>query len=71
METLLEMSAKELSRLEIMQRLEQKRLRQQEAAQMLGIGVRQVKRLLHSYRQAGAAGLVSKRRGRRKSEPLG
>ncbi len=64
METLLEMSAKELTRLEVMQRLEHKRLRQAEAAQMLGIGVRQVKRLLHAYRQAGAAGLVSKRRGR-------
>ncbi len=64
METLLEMSGKELTRLEIMQRLEQKRLRQKEAAQMLGIGVRQVKRLLGAYRRTGAAGLVSQRRGR-------
>ena len=32
METLLEMSAKELSRLDVMQRLDEKRVRQKEAA---------------------------------------
>jgi transposase len=58
------MSAKELSRLEVIQRLAEKRLRQKEAAQMLGVGVRQVKRLVRAYRRTGAAGLVSKRRGR-------
>lgn len=46
-----------------MQRLDEKRLTQQEAAEMLGVGVRQVKRLLRTYRKAGASGLVSKRRG--------
>jgi len=64
------MSPKELSRLEIMQRLEEKRLRQKEASEMLGIGVRQVKRLLRAYLQAGAAGLVSKRRGRASNNQL-
>jgi transposase len=62
-EKLLTMSAKELSRVEVMQRLDEKRLTQQEAAEMLSIGVRQVKRLLRTYRKAGASGLVSKRRG--------
>jgi transposase len=62
-EKLLTMSAKELGRVEVMQRLEEKRLTQQEAAKMLGVGVRQVKRLLRNYRKAGASGLVSKRRG--------
>jgi transposase len=57
------MSAKELSRLEVMQRLDEKRLTQPEAAEMLGVGVRQVKRLLRVYREVGASGLVSKRRG--------
>jgi transposase len=47
-----------------MQRLAEKRLRQKEAAEMLGVCVRQVKRLLRAYRGRGAAGLVSKRRGR-------
>ena len=58
------MSKKELTRLEIMQRLEEKRLKQGEAAEQLVVSVRHVKRLLRTYRQAGAAGLVSKRRGR-------
>ncbi|MFZ1043030.1 MAG: ISNCY family transposase [Anaerolineales bacterium] len=58
------MSTKELSRLDVMQRLEEKRLSQKEAAEMLGLSVRQVKRLRRAHRRLGAAGLVSKRRGR-------
>lgn len=61
---LLSMSKKELTRLEVMKRLEEKRLKQQEAAEMLGISVRHIKRLLRAYRQEGAAGLISKRRGK-------
>jgi transposase len=58
------MSTKELSRLEVMQRLVEKRMIQKEAAEVLGISVRQVKRLVGAYRRDGAKGLVSKRRGR-------
>jgi transposase len=58
------MSGKELSRLEVMQRLSEKRLTQREAAEILGVCIRQVKRLLRKYRQAGASGLVSQRRGK-------
>lgn len=58
------MSPKELSRLEVMQKLEEKRMRQKQAAHNLGLSVRQVKRLLRAYRDQGAQGLVSKRRGR-------
>jgi len=61
---LLSMSATELSRLEVMQRLAEKRLSQKEAAEMLDVSVRQVKRLLRNYRQGGASGLVSQRRGK-------
>jgi transposase len=61
---LLIMSKEELSRLEVMQRLEEKRLRQEAAAEQLGIGVRQVKRLLRAYRREGAEGLASKQRGK-------
>lgn len=61
---LLTMSKKELTRLEVMQRLEEKRMKQKEAAVMLGISVRHVKRLLRAYRQGGAEGLISKRRGK-------
>lgn len=70
MDELLTMSKKELTRLEVMQRLDEKRLKQREAARQLGISVRQVKRLLRRYRHAGAAGLVSKHRGRPASNRL-
>lgn len=65
MDKLLEMSAKELSRLEVMQRVSRKQLRQKEAGRMLNLSVRQIKRLLRAYREQGAAGLVSKHRGRK------
>src|SRR4030043_2263529 len=58
------MSNREITRLEIMQRLKEKRLTQKEAAGMLGISTRQVKRLWRAYRKKGAEGLVSKRRGK-------
>jgi transposase len=58
------MSKKELSRLEVMKRLEEKSLKQKAAAAMLGISVRHVKRLLRAYRRSGARGLISKRRGK-------
>jgi transposase len=61
---LLTMSNREITRLEIMQRLKEKRLTQKEAAGMLGISTRQVKRLWRAYRKKGAQGLVSKRRGK-------
>jgi transposase len=47
-----------------MQRLKEKRLTQKEGAQMLEISIRQVKRLWQAYRQKGAKGLVSQRRGK-------
>jgi transposase len=64
MEETIPMSSKEISRLEVMQRLKDKRLGQKEAAQLLGLSVRQVKRLWKSYRKEAAKGLVSKKRGR-------
>jgi hypothetical protein len=48
------MSTKELTRLEVMQRLKDKRLTQKEAGELLGLSVRQIKRLWRAYRQAGA-----------------
>ena len=70
MEKLVTMSANELSRLEIMQRLKEKRLKQKEAAEMLGLTVRQVKRLVSKYRKNGAIGLVSQRRGKPSNNQL-
>jgi transposase len=57
------MSGKEVSRLEVMQRLKEKSLNQREAAQLLSVSVRQVKRMYKAYREQGAVGLVSRRRG--------
>ena len=62
METL-NMSSKEISRLEVMQKIIDKRMRQKEAGEILNISVRQIKRLLKAYREKGAAGLISKHRG--------
>jgi len=67
---LLKMSAKELSRLEVTQRLSEKRMSQKEAGTILHLGTRQIKRLLKAYRKRGAAGLVSKHRGRRGNNRL-
>ena len=64
MDKLLTMSTKEVTRMEVMQRLEKETLKQQEAAKILGISIRHVKRLLRAYRRTGAAGLISKRRGK-------
>jgi transposase len=61
---LITMSKAELSRLEVMENLQEKRMGQRTAAEMLGVSVRQVKRLLRAYRQEGAAGMVSKQRGK-------
>jgi len=64
MDKLLTMSNQEITQLEVMQRLKDKRLLQKEAAQLLGISLRQVKRLWRAYRKEGAKGLVSVRRGK-------
>jgi transposase len=64
------MSAKELSRLEVMQKLSEKRLSQKEAGTILHLSTRQIKRLLRAYRKQGAPGLVSKHRGRKANNRL-
>jgi transposase len=70
MDRLLEMSAKELNRLEVMQCLSEKGMSQSEASRILDVSVRQIKRLLKAYRQKGAAGLVSKHRRRKGNNRL-
>ena len=44
--------------------MQAKRLTQKEAAEILGVSERQVKRLWKRYREKGASGLVSRRRGK-------
>ena len=70
MDKLLKMSAKELGRLEVLQKLSEKRMSQKEAGAMLNLSTRQIKRLLKAYRQTGVEGLVSKHRGRQGTNRL-
>jgi transposase len=60
----LTMSAKELNRLEILGRALERRLTQAQAAEQLGLSLRQVERLCRKLRLDGRQGLVSKKRGR-------
>lgn len=53
-----------------MQKLIEKRVTQAIAADLLQVSIRQVKRLLAKYRQAGASGLVSARRGKPSNRKL-
>ena len=54
---LLSMSKEELNRLEVMGHLQEKRMGQSTAAKIMGVSVRQVKRLLRAYRREGEAAL--------------
>lgn len=66
----LTMSARERERLVVVRQVEGRKLRQREAAERLGIGVRQVKRLIQRRRAQGDAGLVSRQRGRASNNRL-
>jgi hypothetical protein len=60
----LTMSARELNRLEVLGRVLERRLTQRSAAERLDLSLRQVERLCQALRDHGAAGLVSRQRGR-------
>ena len=59
------LTTREADRVAVIREVVERRLRQPEAARRLGVGVRQVKRLARRYRERGAAGLASGRRGAR------
>ena len=61
---LIVMNNKELDQINIFDNLKVKRLKQTEAAKMLNISTRQVKRKLKEYRKKGAASLVHGNRGK-------
>ena len=62
--TVVTMSKREFSRLQVLLDVQSGRLRIEDAAQLIGLGRRQVFRLLKGVRDSGPAGLISKRRGR-------
>lgn len=64
------MSQPELSRLEVIQRVKSKTLRQRQAAELLSLSVRQVKRLCKAYQTFGPEALISKRRGQASNNRL-
>jgi transposase len=59
-----DMTAKELDRLGVIQLVLARRLKYVKAGTLLGISARQVARLCDAYQRHGAAGLVSRKRGR-------
>lgn len=61
---LVTMSEKELSRINIIQSVSEKRLRRRDAAIKLGLSERQVQRLVGRYREMGVAGLAHGLRGK-------
>ena len=63
-EGVLSMSVGERDRSHLVRAYLERRLRQREASECLGIGVRQFKRLVRCWRAEGDAGLVSRQRGR-------
>jgi transposase len=60
---ILQMSQKELGRVQVMRQLDEGHIKQRQAAEHLSLSVRQIKRLLKRYRRFGTSGLLSKKRG--------
>jgi transposase len=64
------MSMRELDRLRVIQAVAERRLKPGRAAVRLGLTVRQVERLLWRYREHGALGVASGKRGRASNRKL-
>lgn len=64
------MSRGEVDRLGVVQQVQARRLTQAQAAERLGLSVRQLKRLVRRFRDHGAQGLVSRHRGRRANNAI-
>jgi len=64
------MSIEERERSHLVRQTQAKQLSQRQASERLGIGVRQFKRLVRSWKQQGDAGLVSRQRGRASNHRL-
>lgn len=64
------MSRRELDRVEVLGRVNERRLTQRQAAEQLGLSERQVRRLCRALARHGAQGLVSRQRGRPSNREL-
>ncbi len=67
---LIALTAKEVHRLEVLSQLIEGGRTQIAAAAALALSTRQVRRLLRRYQRDGAAGLASRKRGRRPNNAL-
>jgi len=67
---LLTMSTKELERAELLCRIRERRITQEQAAEMLGVSTRQLRRWYQAYKAGGPAALASKKRGRPSNNQL-
>ncbi|PPB81968.1 helix-turn-helix protein [Mycetohabitans endofungorum] len=61
---LVTLNMRELDRLKVVQAVVDRGLKPGHAAERLGLTVRQIERLVIRYRECGAAGLASRKRGR-------
>jgi hypothetical protein len=64
------MSKRELNRIEVLARLDGRRLTASAAADLMGVTQRQTHRLLKRYRDGGAAAIANRRRGRASNNRL-
>src|SRR6266446_1101482 len=69
--TVITMSGKELTRLRVLIDIADGRLSVADATGLLGVGRRQVYRLLDAFRAGGPEGLISRKRGRPSNRALG
>jgi len=69
--TVITMSRKELTRLRVLIDVADGRLSLADATGLIGVGRRQVYRLLHAFRAGGPDGLISRKRGRPSNRTLG
>jgi hypothetical protein len=68
--TVLSMSKQEFTRLEVLLRVQSGRLRVEDACALIGLGRRQVFRLLRGVKRDGSSSLLSKRRGKASNHRL-
>ena len=67
---LVTMSSREIDRGELIRRVRAKEIKQAKAAALMGLSVRQVKRMCRRFKDDGLAGLASRKRGRPSNRKL-
>jgi len=65
MEGILAMSQREIDRLQIIKKIEEKEIRVGEGAQIIGISIRQTYRILKRVKEEGSRGIIHKLRGKK------